>query len=166
VLQAVHTSLDSLGSRCFHVQRFSLALILLYTAENIVVFTLALQFSIGLMKRTGSRVTVIRGQAETVTLCSDSSHTEVRDCAVHKFSMLNDTFDTLAEYDLVFKDGRPANVIPGTAEPFTVKRYKAVKNVPYSKIKLFLCPRDNSFYGGYKRRSTILKQTIHEQHVR
>ena len=88
--------------------------------------------------------TLERGHVETVTVCSDSSNIEVCNHAVQKF---NENFDGRAEYELVFKDGRPADVIPGTREPFAVKRYKTAKNVPYSKIKLFICAKEDSFSG-------------------
>lgn len=101
------------------------------------------------MRRSGNRLLVARGESEKIKVSSDSSAAEVRCRAVEQFSLFNELFRRDLEYDLLFRDGRSADYIPGSGEPFTVEKYKQRKGISYSKIKLYLCPKRDIASGWY-----------------
>ena len=50
-----------------------------------------------------------------------------------------DIFELCETYSLVLMSGQEANFIPGTNEPFTLKRYKEEVGKDYKRIVLYLC---------------------------
>ena len=47
-------------------------------------------------------------------------------------------------YQLLYADKNKVNTLPGSDEPFTLKRYKEEMDKPYSRITFYLC--SSSYY--------------------
>ena len=71
---------------------------------------------------------------------------EILKTALKKHSDNDQFFCSLDDYDLCYPDQKTVEFIPGTAESFTVEKYKEeFLPKPYSKMDLFLC--NISVYG-------------------
>ena len=64
---------------------------------------------------------------------------DILEAAKMKHAACNERF-CAGEYRLVYKDGSDVDVIPGTDEPFSLRRYKEESGFGYARINLFLLP--------------------------
>ena len=97
--------------------------------------------SVGLMK---NRKTVKRGERLPVKVTSSATASDILEAAKRKHAAYNKRFRA-GEYRLVYKDGSDVDVIPGTDEPFSLRRYKEESGFGYARINLFLLPVGSIF---------------------
>ena len=97
--------------------------------------------TVGLMK---NRKTVMRGERLPVKLMSSATARDILEAAKKKHAAYNKRFRA-GEYRLVYKDGSDVDVIPGTDEPFSLRRYKEESGFGYARINLFLLPVGSIF---------------------
>ena len=69
---------------------------------------------------------------------------DILEAAKKKHAAYNKRFRA-GEYRLVYKDGSDVDVIPGTDEPFSLRRYKEESGFGYARINLFLLPASSIF---------------------
>ena len=91
-----------------------------------------------------NRKTVMRGERLPVKLMSTATARDILEAAKKKHAAYNKRFRA-GEYRLVYKDGSDVDVIPGTDEPFSLRRYKEESGFGYARINLFLLPVGNIF---------------------
>ena len=91
-----------------------------------------------------NRNTVIRGERLPVKLMSTATARDILEAAKKKHVAYNKRFRA-GEYRLVYKDGSDVDVIPGTDEPFSLRRYKKESGFGYARINLFLLSVGNIF---------------------
>ncbi|XP_068761187.1 uncharacterized protein [Montipora capricornis] len=97
--------------------------------------------TVGLMK---NRKTVKRGERLPVKLSTSATAIDILEAAKKKHAAYNKRFRA-GEYRLVYKDGSDVDVIPGTDEPFSLRRYKEESGFGYARINLFLLPASTIF---------------------
>ena len=87
-----------------------------------------------------------RGETIPLKVNSLATHDEILAAAIKKHGDFNKRFDSEGNYQLVFKDGRRVNFIPGTDPPesFVLQRYKELSGFGFSRIALYLFPDSHS----------------------
>ena len=91
-----------------------------------------------------NRETVMRRERLPVKLMSSATARDILEAAKKKHAAYNKRFRA-GEYRLVYKDGSDVDVIPGTDEPFSLRRYKEESGFGYARINLFLLPVGSIF---------------------
>ena len=76
--------------------------------------------AVGLMK---NRKTVMRGERLPLKLMNSATASDILEAAKRKHAANNARFRA-GKYRLVYKDSSDVDVIPGTDEPFSLRRHK------------------------------------------
>ena len=78
----------------------------------------------------------------------DVTSEDLLDKAVEKHSRFHKDVvesNNKALYQLLYADKSIVSSLPGSDEPFTLKRYKEEIDKPYSRITFYLCPSSDYF---------------------
>ena len=85
-----------------------------------IIQDLEVCIAVGLMK---NRKTVMRGERLPLNLMNSATASDILEAPKKKHAANNERFRA-GKYRLVYKDGSAGDVIPGTDEPFSLRRHK------------------------------------------
>lgn len=98
---------------------------------------------IGVMKNKLGEIK--RGENLPVKLLPSAKVDEILKVARRKHCAFNKRFNDRGTYKLAYKDGSEVVNVPGTEEPFSLKRFKEESGFNYARIILYLQPTRVSF---------------------
>ena len=94
------------------------------------------------------RLSIKRGYSLPINVTPNITSEELLEKAVEKQSRFHKDVvqsNMKAFYQLLYADKNKVNTLPGSDEPFTLKRYKEEIDKPYSRITLYLCSSSDYF---------------------
>ena len=100
------------------------------------------KINVGIMALKDGALTIKRGITLPLTVPHSIGADELLEKAVEKHFRFNKdvvTSSNTAFYHLLYGDKNLVSSLPGSEEPFTLKRYKDEIDKPYSRITLYLC---------------------------
>ena len=100
------------------------------------------KINIGIMTKREDTLVVKRGVALPLTVSTAVSYEVLLKKSVEKHHRFNKDLvkhDSETFYHLLYNDKKKATILPGSDEPFILKRYKEEIDKPYSRISLYLC---------------------------
>ena len=98
---------------------------------------------VGVMKNKQGEIK--RGENLPVKLLPSAKADDILKVARQKHCAFNKRFNDRGTYKLAYKDGSEVVNVPGTEEPFSLKRYKEESGFNYARITLYLQPTRITF---------------------
>ena len=81
-----------------------------------------------------------RGKKVGIRISSTATAAVLREKAEEKWkAYYSNLYDADEHYSLVYEDGQIVKFLPGTNEPFSLKRYQEESGIDYNRINLYLC---------------------------
>ena len=99
--------------------------------------------NVGVMKSKHGEIK--RGENLPVKLLPSAQVEEILRVARQKHCAFNKRFNNRGTYKLAYKDGSEVVNVPGTEEPFSLKRFKEESGFNYARIALYLQPTRLTF---------------------
>jgi hypothetical protein len=110
------------------------------------------KINIGVMILKDGKLSIKRGATLPLTVAPSIGSKELLTKAVEKHTRFNQNLvDRAIIYRLLYADYEEVTTIPGTEDPFTLKKYKEEIDKPYTRITFFLCSSEDLFesrFGG------------------
>ncbi|CAB3990968.1 Hypothetical predicted protein [Paramuricea clavata] len=110
------------------------------------------KINIGVMILKDGKLSIKRGATLPLTVAPSIGSEELLTKAVEKHTRFNQNLvDRARIYRLLYADYEEVTTIPGTEDPFTLKKYKEEIDKPYTRITFFLCSSEDHFesrFGG------------------
>ena len=100
------------------------------------------KINIGIMTKREDTLVIKRGVALPLTVLTAVNYNVLLKKSVEKHHRFNKDLvkhDSETFYHLLYNDKKRATMLPGSDEPFTLKRYKEEIDKAYSRISLYLC---------------------------
>ena len=98
------------------------------------------------------KLSIKRGATLPLTVAPSVTARQLLKNGVEKHARFNNNLiDHRESYSLLYPNYKEVMIIPGTQEPFTLKKYKQEIDKPYSRITFFLCSSSeymDSVFGG------------------
>lgn len=111
--------------------------------HKLMLHNLALvQIYVGVMRLTGDSLKPVRGKSLPLDIQPDWSSEQLLAAAVKKQMDFNQDMQDVVHV-LLYPDGRQVIKIPGTDDPFTVRKYKEAIGKAYQKITLYICTAED-----------------------
>ncbi len=111
------------------------------------------------------KLSIKRGATLPLTVTPSIGSQELLTKAVEKHTRFNQNLvDRTKIYRLLYADNKEVTTIPGTEEPFTLKKYKEEIDKPYSRITFFLCSSTDLFESRFESDSSdeeLLSSSMH-----
>ena len=106
------------------------------------------KINIGVMIMKDGRLSIKRGYAHPISVTPNITSEDLLEKAVEKHSRFHKDVvqsNKKAFYHLLYTDKNKVSTLPGSDEPFTLKRYKEEIDKPYSRITFYLCSSSDYF---------------------
>ncbi|XP_028395679.1 uncharacterized protein LOC114519707 [Dendronephthya gigantea] len=85
-----------------------------------------------------------RGKKVGMRISNTATSSVIHEKAEEKWrAYYSNLYNANQPYLLVYEDGQIVNCLPGTEEPFSLKRYHEESGIDYNRINLFLCTMDD-----------------------
>ena len=110
------------------------------------------KINVGIMLMQDGKLSIKRGATLPLTVAPSVTARQLLKNGVEKHARFNNNLiDHRESYSLLYPNYKEVMIIPGTQEPFTLKKYKQEIDKPYSRITFFLCSSSeymDSVFGG------------------
>ena len=106
------------------------------------------KINIGVMIMKDGRLSIKRGYSLPINVTPNITSEDLLEKAVEKHSRFHKDVvqsNKKAFYQLLYADKNKVSTLPGSDEPFTLKRYKEEIDKPYSRITFYLCSSSDYF---------------------
>lgn len=106
------------------------------------------KINIGVMIMKDGRLSIKRGYSLPLNVTPNITSEDLLEKAVEKHSRFHKDVvhsNKKAFYQLLYADKNKVSTLPGSDEPFTLKRYKEEIDKPYSRITFYLCSSSDYF---------------------
>ena len=106
------------------------------------------KINIGVMIMKDGRLSIKRGYSLPINITPNITSEDLLEKAVEKHSRFHKDVvqsNKKAFYQLLYADKNKVSTLPGSDEPFTLKRYKEEIDKPYSRITFYLCSSSDYF---------------------
>ena len=106
------------------------------------------KINIGVMIMKDGRLSIKRSCSLPINVMPNITSEDLLEKAVEKHSRFHKDVvqsNKKAFFQLLYADKNKASTLPGSDEPFTVKRYKEERDKPYSRITFYLCSSSDYF---------------------
>ena len=106
------------------------------------------KINIGVMIMKDGRLSIKRGYSLPINVTPNITSEDLLEKAVEKHSRFHKDVvqsNKKAFYQLLYADKNKVSTLPGSDEPFTLKRYKEEIDKPYLRITFYLCSSSDYF---------------------